>query len=130
MSPDGKQVLLDYSPDALPKNWKEGGFYRSVVAVGGGTPRTVTVLCDLASRRSSIPFEGYVSGPSRWSDDGKSFVIQAHAPAGTKWDQEDIGNHRTAGLDSSLFWVQPDSARVERVVSYGLGRVVYLAIRW
>jgi dipeptidyl aminopeptidase/acylaminoacyl peptidase len=77
----------------------------------------VTALYDFPTRRTTIPFPAITDNSSIpvWSSDSKTFIINNASPLGSNWEKRDIEEHRISGLDSNMFWVEPDSGKIEEV---------------
>jgi dipeptidyl aminopeptidase/acylaminoacyl peptidase len=117
LSPDGNRLLFSYAVENVPEEWKDNPWVSS--ALKSPAPRMLTVLYDLRTKETTVPLKTlWTSSIPMWSRDSRSFLINAHSPVGSKWVQEDIRNHRTAGGDANLFWVEPDTGTVEEVVAY------------
>jgi dipeptidyl aminopeptidase/acylaminoacyl peptidase len=115
LSPNGKRLALNYWTDAnLPEDWKKNPNVQ--MGLRNQAFQRIMVIKDLQTQNTSLGFKNtYIDSLPLWSRDGKTFLMNAHSPVGTVWEQEDIRDHRTTGLDANLFWVNADSGEVKEV---------------
>jgi len=113
VSPDGRKVLMQYPSVSIPASWKASPYIRSILG-WGGMP-SITVLVDLATGKTTIPFAGVTDSLAFWSEDGRSFLVAAHSPVGSHWEQQDVREHRLTNADANLFWVSVDDGKIEEV---------------
>ena len=84
LSPDGKYLLLRYSPDSLPPGWEGEPYFEYLK--GRGTRSYSCVLglyeIDTGALRVAFNFPGSLL-ETRWSDDSRSYSIVSPPPFGT-----------------------------------------------
>jgi dipeptidyl aminopeptidase/acylaminoacyl peptidase len=117
LSPNGKRLTVDYWSDYSLKEWDSSPWVQFVLK--SAPFRRIMLLKDLETEQTVLGFKSPFpdSGPL-WSLDSSSFLMNAHSPSGTVWEQEDIRDHRTMGLDANLFWVDVVSGKVEQVLRH------------
>ncbi len=115
LSPNGKRLAINYWTRSLLTDWNNSPWVQSSLAQQ--SLNRIMVIKELDNQRTFLGISTVYpdSGPL-WARDSKSFLINAHSPVGTVWEQDDIRDHRTMGLDANLFWVDVESGRVEEVL--------------
>jgi dipeptidyl aminopeptidase/acylaminoacyl peptidase len=117
LSPDGTRLALNYWTDGLPSDWKTSPWVQYVVQ--RQSLDRILVLRDLTKDRTVLGFKTvFPDSVPLWSRDSRSFLMNAHSPVGSVWEQEDIRDHSISPLDASLFWVNVDSGEVEAVLRH------------
>jgi hypothetical protein len=114
LSPDGSRLLFNYMAE-IPEDWKGSPWVRDLVQ-WGNTKEPIMVLYELKSAKTSLAFK--TLGPDStplWSSNSASFLVNAHSPVGSIWEQEDVRDHRISGPDANMFWVNVDSGNIEEV---------------
>jgi len=116
LSPNGKLLAFNYWTDAtLPDEWKRNPWVQDDLQKQ--PLQRIMAIQDLETHSTSLGFKNvFPDSDPFWSKDSKSFLINAHSPIGSVWEQEDIRDHRTSALDANLFWVELASGNVEEVV--------------
>jgi dipeptidyl aminopeptidase/acylaminoacyl peptidase len=114
LSPDGKRLLLNYWTDGIPAEWGKNPFVQANLQEGG--LQRIMVLYDIQKRRTTLAFKTvFPDSAPLWSADSTSFLINAHSPIGSTWEEEDIQDRRTSALDANLFKVDLGSGAIEEV---------------
>jgi dipeptidyl aminopeptidase/acylaminoacyl peptidase len=114
LSPNGLRLLFNYMTD-IPSEWQQSPWVQFVMKAGN-RKAPIMVLRDLESGKTSLPFKALdPDSTPQWSRDSGSFLVNAHSPVGSIWEQEDIRDHHIAGPDANMFWVNPDSGEIEEV---------------
>jgi dipeptidyl aminopeptidase/acylaminoacyl peptidase len=114
LSPDGSRLLFNYMAD-IPVDWGKSPWVHDLVQ-WGNAKEPIMVLYELRSGRASLAFK--TLGPDStpvWSKDSASFLVNAHSPVGSIWEQEDVRDHRISGPDANMFWVNINTGNVEEV---------------
>jgi dipeptidyl aminopeptidase/acylaminoacyl peptidase len=114
LSPDGRRLLFNYMTD-IPDQWRQSPWTQFLMRAGN-TMEPIMVLYDLKSGQTTLALN--VLNPDstpQWFRDSRSFLVNAHSPVGSIWEQEDVQDHRIAGPDANMFWVNAASGKVEQV---------------
>jgi len=115
LAPDGKRLLFSYGTAHIPSDWKDSPYVRNCIEEGNPA-LPVLVLHDFEKDTTGLAFKTvWPDSKSVWSGDSRSFLVNAHSPVGSIWEQEDIRAHRIANPDANMFWVDADTGRVEEV---------------
>jgi len=116
MSPDGTRFLVSYLSGDLPSEWREDPTVK-LLKHNGLPGALITVLYDVESDTTTMPIKtpGSQITPT-WSPDAKSYMMMAYSPVGSKEATEDE-HLNLIGTDAAmhLFWIDPNSKRVEMV---------------
>jgi dipeptidyl aminopeptidase/acylaminoacyl peptidase len=114
MSPDGTKLLVSYVSGDLPSEWLEDPTVKQLKH-NGFPGATITVLYHVESRTTTMPFKTTGSWLTPvWSPDGKSYMMLAWSPVGSKWIEEDERDNLVltdGGIH--LFWIEPETERIE-----------------
>jgi dipeptidyl aminopeptidase/acylaminoacyl peptidase len=114
LSPNGKRLALQYWTDSPLTEWADSPYVRSILK--SGPLSRILVIQDFEKHTTSLGFKTvFPDSVPLWARDSRSFVMNAHSPVGSKWEQDDIRDHRTSPLDANLFWVDVESGNVEEV---------------
>lgn len=132
VSPDGRYVAFQFTPEAIPANWSVNSFVKEVEA--SGFKPSAWGLTEIGTGQTKIaidaPSAGYM--PLTWAKDSKSFLVSTLAPVGSAWEQQDIAagfGNLLAGWDAylHLFAVDAKTGDVSEVLSkytgFGNGRI-------
>jgi len=114
LSPDGTKLLFQYIPEHLPSKWIEHPYAKFLLSVGASP--AIMGLYDLNSRGTTVPLD--TIAPSTvpvWDRSSSSFMVVAPSPFNSAWEREDVDNGKIGDSASRLFWVEPQSGRVEQV---------------
>jgi dipeptidyl aminopeptidase/acylaminoacyl peptidase len=113
LSPNGKRLLFNYLSDRIPEAWMQDPAMKPFVNL----PQfEIMVLYDLDTRSTTLAFNSlYPASTPLWSTDSRSFLVNAPSPSGSRWQAEDIREHRASIADANLFAVNVDSGQVEEV---------------
>ena len=114
LSPDGRLLALNYWTSNPLIAWRNSPWVR--FSLLQGSLNRIMVVHNLKTNKTSLGFATvFPDSAPIWARDSSSFLINAHSPVGSAWEQDDIRDHRTAGLDANLFWVNLSSGMVEEV---------------
>jgi dipeptidyl aminopeptidase/acylaminoacyl peptidase len=117
LSPNGKRLALNYATSGLPEEWKSNPWVK-YVAERQALPR-ILVIQDLERHETSLGFKTvFPDSVPVWARDSNSFLVNAHSPVGTSWEQDDIRDHLTSALDANLFWVDVISGQIQEVLRH------------
>ena len=98
LSPDGQRGLLNYWTEKkdLPAIWMKSPWVRE--AIQDNIVSRIMVLYEFKSQTTTLAFNTvFPDSKPLWSGDSKSFLVNAHSPVGSVWEQEDIHDHRISG---------------------------------
>jgi dipeptidyl aminopeptidase/acylaminoacyl peptidase len=113
LSPNGRMLLISYvDTGRIPERWKVSKFVQAT-AVSGFPGMHVTVLYDLKTGKTALPFETpWTHGVPLWSSDSRSFLISAQSPVGSRSEIQDQREHRGS---IHLFRIDVTSGKAEEV---------------
>jgi dipeptidyl aminopeptidase/acylaminoacyl peptidase len=115
LAPNGKRLLFSYGIANIPADWKKSPYVRNCIEEGNPA-LPVLVLYDFEKDTTGLAFKTvWPDSKAVWSHDSRSFLVNAHSPVGSIWEQEDIRARRIANPDANMFWVDADTGRVEEV---------------
>lgn len=115
LSPNGNRMSLRYGAKDVPAEWKQSPWVRSCIQ-DGSPLQTIMVVYDFDSGKTTLALRTvWPDSSALWARDSKSFLVNAHSPVGSTWEQEDIRDHRISGPDANLFWVNVDTGKVEEI---------------
>lgn len=120
LSPDGKSLLVSYLDFSatMPDEWKKSGGMQHRNSAGILQAFHLLVLYDLATGETGVPLKTTWSHYAPvWSLDGKSFVVVAQPQINSELEKENLQNHMMGSAGAHLFWVEPNTGRIEDVAS-------------
>ena len=104
LSPNGKRLLFDYYTETsgIPADWKDSPWVQESISENSAV--RIMVLEDLTTDSTTLAFKTlYPDSIAVWSRDSASFLVNAHSPVGSIWEQEDMRDHRISGPDAKCF---------------------------
>ncbi len=117
LSPDGRFVLITYIEFQIPESWKKSPYLQPSINPVGVV--SVTTLLDLSTHEATIPIKTpYQLNVPLWASDSRSFIVTAQAPANSRWEQEDIQNHKDRMDAIHLFWVDINTGNIEKIIDH------------
>jgi hypothetical protein len=89
LSPDGNRVSFRYGAKDVPAGWKQSPWVRSCIE-DGSPLQTIMVVYDFHSGKTTLALKTvWPDSKALWARDSKSFLVNAHSPVGSTWEQED-----------------------------------------
>jgi dipeptidyl aminopeptidase/acylaminoacyl peptidase len=113
MSPNGKRLLFEYFSDDIPEEWRKDPVMKPFVDTD---QLDIMVLYNVDTANTTLAFNAlYPASTPLWSNDSRSFLVNSPSPSGSRWQAEDVQDHRASPADANLFLVKVDSGDVEEV---------------
>ena len=85
LSPNGKYLLLNYSDDSFPDDWKSEPLVKQLIGFGTRAETHVLGLYEVATGRLRVGFNypGVFLVETSWSNDSRAYSVVSPAPFGT-----------------------------------------------
>ncbi len=116
LSPNGRRLLLSYLSTKVPDEWMNDPVVKRQPATTDSLFE-IMVLYDLDNSSTKLAFQSVAPASTPlWSNDSTSFFVNASSPIGSRWEAEDIQDHRASPADGNLFLQNVDSGEVEEVL--------------
>ncbi|MBT9333025.1 prolyl oligopeptidase family serine peptidase [Paracidobacterium acidisoli] len=117
LSPDGNQLLFQYMTPALPKSWYDDPIVK-LYAVQN-TFFEILVRYDLTRKETSLAFDSIsTSSVPVWSDDSKTFFVNAYSPVASAWQADDVHDNLARPNNANLFAVNFESDTTVELVRH------------
>jgi dipeptidyl aminopeptidase/acylaminoacyl peptidase len=131
LSPNGKKLAFTYiisEQERLPVEWTDSLIGAQVLK--DGSPPMTVLLIDLSTMQAALPFKtAWAFSIPMWAFDSGSFAIVATSPIGSSWEQSDARDHQDIVGSAHLFWIEPDSGKIEEVTSH-VGDILHGPLWW
>jgi len=130
LSPDGRYLLLNYSDDKIPDDWKNEPLAKQLQGFGTRAESHILGLYEMATGQLRVGFNypGVFLVETTWSDDGHAYSVVSPAPFGTREATEEARAAQEFGSIyrymyrfKNVFVVDAKTMTVQKVFARNLG---------